>query len=65
MKRTPFHYGGGIEPIKFIQSHGMNFAEGCVVKYITRYKAKGTAVADLKKCRDYINHLLSEYGHED
>jgi hypothetical protein len=62
MTETPFHYRGGIEPIKFIQSHGLNFAEGSVVKYIVRYKAKGSAVEDLKKARHYIDILLKSYG---
>ena len=65
MRDAPFHYNNGIEPIKFIQSHGLNFAEGNVIKYMVRYKSKGTAREDLLKARDYINLLLSEWGHED
>lgn len=53
------HYKtGAIEPIDYIISNDLSFAEGNVVKYITRYKHKGTPVEDLKKARDYINFIL-------
>jgi hypothetical protein len=57
---TPEHYSGGIEPVKYILSHGMGFAEGCVVKYVTRYKHKGQAIEDLNKARHYLDILLQE-----
>ncbi|WP_228385208.1 DUF3310 domain-containing protein [Listeria monocytogenes] len=38
----PSHYtSGGIEPIKFIQSHNMNFEKGNVIKYVTQAGKKG------------------------
>jgi hypothetical protein len=53
------HYKKGkLEPNDFIEANDMNFAEGCIVKYITRYKFKGTPVEDLKKARDYIDRLI-------
>lgn len=56
------HYkAGAIEPIDYIISNDLSFAEGNVVKYITRYKHKGTPVEDLKKARDYINFILEQY----
>jgi hypothetical protein len=60
--KPPAHYAGGIEPIKFIQSHGMTYAEGCVVKYLCRYKLKGDPKTDLLKARAYIDMLLSDWG---
>ena len=60
----PAHYAGGIEPIKFIQSHGMSYAEGCVIKYICRYKLKGQPKTDLLKARAYIDMMLEHWGGE-
>ena len=56
----PPHYSGGIEPIKFIQSHGMDYATGAAVKYLVRFRHKGTPLEDLMKCKAYIDLLLSE-----
>ena len=57
----PLHYNTGIEPVKYITSHGLGFLEGNVVKYITRYKQKGNPVEDLHKARVYIDLLLKQY----
>lgn len=60
MKRpiAPHYQRGAIEPIDYIMSHQLDFCAGNVVKYITRYRWKGTPVADLEKARDYINFLI-------
>ncbi len=57
---TPEHYAQGIEPVKFIQSHDLSFCAGNVIKYICRYKLKGTPLEDLNKARHYIDLLLKE-----
>jgi hypothetical protein len=57
---TPDHYAKGIEPVKFIQSHDMSFCAGNVVKYVCRYKHKGTPLEDLNKARHYIDLMLKE-----
>ena len=54
------HYKHGIEPIEFIESHKMNFSEGNVVKYVTRYRYKD-GKADLLKAEYYIKRLIAEY----
>ena len=59
--QPPMHYSTGIEPVKFITSHGLGFLEGNVVKYIVRYKQKGNPVEDLHKARVYIDLLLKQY----
>ena len=59
--KPPQHYNVGIEPVKYITSHGLGFLEGNVVKYITRYKLKGAPVEDLHKARVYIDRLLKQY----
>ncbi|EAC2566524.1 TPA: DUF3310 domain-containing protein [Listeria monocytogenes] len=49
-----------MEPIKFIQSHNMNFEKGNVIKYVTRAgKKEGqNEVKDLKKARQYLDFLI-------
>ncbi|HJM93751.1 MAG: DUF3310 domain-containing protein [Alphaproteobacteria bacterium] len=48
-----------IEPFEFIQSNGLGFAAGNVVKYIVRYEEKGVVV-DLEKARWYLDRLIDE-----
>lgn len=59
--KPPQHYNVGIEPVKFIQSHGLDFCSGNVIKYVVRHKLKGQAVEDLNKARCYIDLLLKQY----
>ena len=50
--KPPFHYNTGIEPVKFILSHGiLGFLEGNIIKYLVRFKLKGSPVEDLHKAR--------------
>jgi len=57
----PDHYKGGeIEPIDYIMSHKMTFPQGNVVKYVSRYKRKGSPLDDLKKARQYLDWLIEE-----
>jgi len=59
----PNHYNQGIEAWDYIISHNMNFLEGNIIKYITRYKHKN-GLEDLKKVRQYLNKLIeTEYGN--
>ena len=47
------HYmNKGIQPIELIVALNLNFIEGNIVKYITRYKEKN-GVQDLMKCIHY------------
>ena len=59
--KPPAHYDIGIEPVKYITSHGLGFLEGNIIKYVTRYKMKGAPVEDLHKARVYIDLLLKQY----
>lgn len=64
----PTHYTtGGIEPIKFIQSHSMNFEKGNVIKYVTRAgKKEGQKeVKDLKKARQYLDFLIKKLEDDE
>lgn len=46
-----------IQPIEYIHANKLGFAEGNVVKYITRWKAKN-GLKDLEKARHYIDLLI-------
>ena len=54
----PKHYTNGkIEPIDFINGNNMDYLEGNIIKYISRYKFKN-GVEDLEKARFYLNMLI-------
>lgn len=61
--------GGGhykqftIQPIEYIFANKIGYAEGNVIKYISRWKFKN-GIEDLKKARHYID-LLIESEEDD
>lgn len=62
--------GGGhykdcpIQPIEYTFHNNLNFLQGNVVKYITRYKDKN-GKEDLEKVKHYVDLLIElEYGDE-
>ncbi|ABX35863.1 hypothetical protein Daci_3225 [Delftia acidovorans SPH-1] len=57
------HYKGcAIQPIQYIHANGLDFFQGNIVKYATRYKAKNGA-EDLKKVIHYAQLALElQYG---
>lgn len=46
-----------IQPVEYIHRNGIGFCEGSVVKYVTRWRAKG-GVEDLKKARHFLDLLI-------
>lgn len=55
---NPSHYKqGSIEVIDFILDQHMNYLEGNVIKYISRYKYKN-GLEDLHKAKWYIEKLI-------
>lgn len=46
-----------IQPIEYIHANGIPFAEGSVIKYITRWRDK-SGLADLQKARHFIDLLI-------
>lgn len=46
-----------IQPVEYIHANGIGYFEGNVIKYVSRWRAKG-GVADLEKARHYIDLLL-------
>lgn len=56
----PTHYNQHtIEPITYIMANKLDFAEGCVVKYVSRWRHKG-GVTDLRKARQYLDFLIKQ-----
>jgi hypothetical protein len=53
-----------LQPIDYIFANDLGFAEGNIVKYVTRYKDKN-GKEDLEKIIQYAEMLIEEhYGHE-
>jgi hypothetical protein len=53
-----------IDPIQFCHANEIPFAEGNVIKYITRHKTKGGA-RDVRKAMDYCRRILEDtYGEK-
>ena len=46
-----------IQPIEYIHANGIPFAEGCVIKYVTRWRDKG-GIKDLEKAKHFIELLI-------
>jgi hypothetical protein len=46
-----------IQPFDYITQNGIGFAEGCAIKYLSRWRSKG-GVEDLKKARHFIDMLI-------
>ena len=57
---NPNHYKqGNIEVIDFILDQELNYLEGNVIKYVSRYKYKN-GLEDLKKAQWYLNKIMLE-----
>lgn len=57
---TPTHYKGPVQPIDLIETFGLSFSAGNVIKYICRYRAKG-GLEDLEKARWYLDRLIQQF----
>lgn len=60
----PKHYNKGIEVWDYTDSWKMDFLEGNIIKYITRYKYKN-GIEDLKKAKQYIERLIEREEKEN
>jgi hypothetical protein len=61
---SPKHYNSGsIETIDYIESLGIgeDFCAGNAIKYLSRYKHKGTPLQDLYKAKWYVDRMISHY----
>ena len=59
-KINPTYYRKGIETTDYIVSHSMNYLEGNIIKYVTRYKDKG-GLEDIEKAEWYLARLKKDY----
>lgn len=50
-----------IQPWDYITVNGLGYLEGCIIKYVSRYKDKG-GVEDLKKAKHYLDKLIETQG---
>lgn len=59
------HYkGSAIQPIEYIHANKLNYSEGAIVKYITRWRQKG-GIQDLEKIKHFVDLLIDmekKYG---
>jgi hypothetical protein len=46
-----------IQPIEYIHANNIPFAEGCAIKYLTRWRSKG-GLQDLEKAKHFIELLI-------
>lgn len=46
-----------IQPIEYIHANSIPFAEGSVIKYVTRWRDKG-GLADLEKAKHFLELLI-------
>lgn len=52
------HYAGlAIQPVQYIHANKIEFCEGSVIKYVTRWRDKG-GIQDLQKARHFIDILI-------
>ena len=58
-KINPSYYGTGLDVIDFCQKNNLDFMQGNVIKYVTRYKEKN-GKEDLLKAKEYINRIIKE-----
>jgi len=59
---NPNHYTqGNIEVIDFIEDQQMDYKEGNIIKYVSRYKFKN-GLEDLEKAKWYLQRLIDAYA---
>ena len=60
-KTKPTYYRSAIDVIDFCQINNLDFMQGNVIKYVTRYKHKN-GKEDLLKAKEYIDRMIKEMG---
>lgn len=63
-KINPSYYGTGIDVIDFCQKNNLDFMQGNVIKYVTRYKEKN-GKEDLFKAMEYIERMIKEINKSE
>ena len=57
------HYNMPYQPIKFITENNLNFIQGNIVKYVSRYNKKN-GIQDLEKAKHYAELGLEIEGNQ-
>lgn len=58
------HYQMEIQPIDFIMRNNIPFAEGNVIKYVSRHRQKN-GIEDLRKAMQYLKFIaMDEYNQK-
>lgn len=68
MKSNPFNVQEGgnhyklmkIQPAEYAIENNIGFAEGCIIKYVSRWKNKN-GIEDLKKAKHFLDLLIHSY----
>ena len=55
--KHPEHYTKGIEMWDYSYSQGLDFFEGNIIKYVTRWRHKN-GIEDLYKAKQYLDRLI-------
>ena len=53
-----------VQPWDYILHNQIGYMEGCVIKYVTRWRDKG-GVEDLKKARHFLDKLIEFEDGQD
>ena len=64
IERPPHYTYSAIEPISVIESWGLGFHLGCVVKYLCRAGRKEDRLLDLRKAEWYLSRYLDHLEQE-
>ena len=57
--KHPSHYTKGIEMWEYAYSQNLNFFEGNIIKYVTRWRHKN-GIEDLLKAKQYLDKLIEK-----
>ena len=60
IEHPPHYTKGKIEMSQFIRDQDFNWDAGNVIKYLYRYRYKGTPLDDLKKAQWYLKQLIEK-----
>lgn len=53
-----------IQPVEYIHANGIGYFEGCVIKYVSRWKNKN-GIEDLRKAKHFIDLLIELETKDD
>lgn len=59
-----YHFFLAIQPIEYIMENGLDYLQGNVIKYVTRYKNKN-GVEDLEKAAHYLRIMIEREKAKD